>query len=48
MYDIIISPKAKKQLKIISKVHKIAIKEAVNELIDNPYIGKPLTREIFI
>lgn len=44
MYDIIVSPKAEKQLKIITKIHKLAIKDAVNELAQNPYLGKPLTR----
>jgi len=46
MYTIIIPPRAQKRLKIIPKFYKRAIKEALNEIKEDPFAGKPLTREL--
>ena len=46
MYYIIISPRAKKQLKLIKKIYQQAINEALEEIIYYPLAGKPLTREL--
>lgn len=47
MYRISISPRAKKHLKeIIKEIHKEAIASAIEELKENPYAGKKLTREL--
>lgn len=46
MYTIVISPRAQKRLKPISKLYKGAIKEALNDIKEDPFIGKPLTREL--
>ena len=46
MYRIFISPRAKKELKNITKLYRKAVAEAIDELIDDPYVGKPLAREL--
>lgn len=46
MYNVMISPRAKKELKNISKLYKNAIAEAIDDLSENPYLGKPLSREL--
>ncbi len=46
MYRIIISPRAKKQLKPIRKIYQQAINEALEEITYYPLAGKPLTREL--
>ena len=46
MYRIKLTAKAKKELKTISKLHQRAIAFIYEELKDNPYLGKPLTREL--
>lgn len=47
MYKVSISPQAKKHLKeIIKEVHREAISSAIEELKENPYTGKKLTREL--
>ena len=46
MYRIEISPKAKKELKKIKKLYKRAIAQAIDELKEDPFVGKPLTREL--
>jgi len=46
MYRIIIAPSAKKGLKTIAKIYRKGIAEAIDSLSDDPYIGKPLTREL--
>ena len=47
MYKISISPRAKRHLKEITKeTHREAIALAIEELRDNPYAGKKLTREL--
>lgn len=46
MYRIEISPKAEKELKKIKKRYKRAIAQAIDELKEDPFVGKPLTREL--
>jgi len=45
MYRIEISPYAKRELLNIAKRHKHTIAEIIEELKDDPYMGKSLTRE---
>ncbi len=46
MYHIIISPTAKKGLKTIAKIYRKGITESIDALSDDPFSGKPLTREL--
>ena len=46
MYTIIVAPRAKKELKNIIKLYRKALVEAIDDLADNPLIGKPLTLEL--
>jgi len=46
MYKLKLTPKAKKELKIISKLHNQAISSVLEELKESPFSGKPLTREL--
>ncbi|MBI2032132.1 MAG: type II toxin-antitoxin system RelE/ParE family toxin [Candidatus Levybacteria bacterium] len=46
MYKLHIFPKAKRELKKISIRHQKAILELLKDLEENPFLGKPLTREL--
>ncbi len=46
MYQVIVAPEAKKGLKSIAKIYRKGIAEAIEALKDEPYLGKPLTREL--
>lgn len=46
MYKIKLTRKAKKELKNIKQIHQNAILSAFEELKKEPYLGKPLTREL--
>lgn len=47
MYKVIIAPKAQKQLREIAKeLHKSALANAIEDLKDNPYLGKKLGRNL--
>ncbi len=46
MYKLIISNRAKKKLKKISRLHQEAIITALAEIKSDPLLGKPLTREL--
>lgn len=46
MYRLVISPQAQKQLKNIKQNNQQAVKLALEDIRDNPTIGKPLTREL--
>lgn len=46
MYKIRISERAKRELRIIKKIHKSATEAAFREMRENPYTGKSLTREL--
>ena len=46
MYRIFLTARAKKELKNLSKNHQVAIGRILEDLKDDPYLGKPLTREL--
>lgn len=46
MFRISISPAAIRQLKRIKQNRKIAIARVIEDLKENPYLGKPLGREL--
>jgi mRNA interferase RelE/StbE len=46
MYHILVSPEAKKGLKTIAKIYRKGIAESIDSLKEDPYLGKPLTREL--
>jgi len=46
MYKIKLTARAKRELKNISKLHQEAISYILEELKDDPLLGKPLTREL--
>lgn len=47
MYQIKLTGQAKKELKNIKKIYEDAINSALEEIRENPFIGKPLTRELY-
>jgi len=46
MYKVTLTARAKKELKNLSKAHQVAIGQIFEDLKEDPYIGKPLTREL--
>ena len=46
MFKIKLTTRAKKELKNISKLHQEAISFVLEELKDDPLLGKPLAREL--
>lgn len=46
MYRIKLTAQAKKELKIIKIIYQEAIDVSLEELKEDPFIGKPLTREL--
>ncbi|OGM25896.1 hypothetical protein A2962_00425 [Candidatus Woesebacteria bacterium RIFCSPLOWO2_01_FULL_39_61] len=46
MYELRISAQARKRLKQISKRRQAAVLSAIREIKEDPFIGKPLTREL--
>lgn len=46
MYKLFIANKAKRELKKISMIHQEPIISALEEIRDDPFSGKPLTREL--
>lgn len=46
MYRIKLTAEAKKELNIIKRIYQEAIGVALEELKENPFLGKPLTREL--
>lgn len=46
MFRIKLTAKAKKELKNLSKQDKLKIGEIIEELKEDPFIGKPLLREL--
>jgi len=46
MYKIKLTARAKRELKNISKLHQEAISYILEELKDDPLLGKPLAREL--
>ena len=46
MYLLIISPRAQKELRKIKKIYQRSIKLAIEEIKEDPFLGKPLTRDL--
>lgn len=46
MFKIKLSAKAKRELKNLSKLDKLRVGEIIEELKEDPLIGKPLKREL--
>lgn len=46
MFKLRISSEAEKEIKKIKKLYQSSIIEALKELEEDPFIGKPLTREL--
>lgn len=46
MYKLVISSQAGKELKKIKKLYREAIISALEEIREDPLVGKPLTREL--
>lgn len=46
MHQLRIYKQAEREIKKISKLHQRAIVETLNEIKENPFTGKPLTREL--
>lgn len=45
-YELILSPKAENQLKKTSRAHQKALIETFGEIVEDPLLGKPLSREL--
>ena len=45
MFKLIVSPHAKKELKKVKNIYEGAISAALQEIKEDPYVGKPLTEE---
>lgn len=46
MFKIKLTAKARRELKSLSKADKLSVGQIVEELKENPLIGKPLSREL--
>lgn len=46
MFKVKVAPRAKKELKEIKIQYKFAISVIINDLKEDPYIGKPLNRNL--
>ena len=46
MFEVRISTKAEKQIKKIKKIYQAAILSALEELREDPYVGKPLSKDL--
>lgn len=46
MYKLLLSAQARKELKKLKKLHQAAIISALEEIKEDPLVGKPLTREL--
>lgn len=46
MYRIIIAPEARKGLKTIARIYQEGVSEALQALKEDPFLGKPLSREL--
>ncbi len=46
MFEVRIFPKAERQIKQIKKIYQAPILSALEELKENPFTGKPLSREL--
>ncbi len=46
MFKIKLTARARKELKNLSKIHRLSVGHILEDLKDNPFVGKPLTREL--
>jgi Cytotoxic translational repressor of toxin-antitoxin stability system len=46
MFELRIANKARKEIKNLQQKHQIIILEALQDIAADPYLGKPLTREL--
>ncbi len=46
MFEVRISSRAEKQIKEIKKIYQTAILSALEELREDPYVGKPLSKDL--
>lgn len=46
MFEVRISPKAEKHIRQIKKIYQTAILSALEELREDPYVGKPLSKDL--
>lgn len=46
MFEVRISKKAQKQIKLIKKTQRINTLQILEELAEDPFLGKPLSREL--
>ncbi len=46
MYRLVVSPKAQKELKKLKKTDEIPVKLALEEIKEDPLLGKPLDRDL--
>jgi mRNA-degrading endonuclease RelE of RelBE toxin-antitoxin system len=46
MYRLVISPRAQKHLKKLKKGDELPVKLAIEEIKEDPMLGKPLSREL--
>lgn len=46
MYNIKLTARAREELKNLSKAHQFSVGQIIEELKEDPFIGKPLTREL--
>ena len=46
MFKLLISTRAQRRLKQLKQIHQEAILTALEEIKEDPFIGKPLTREL--
>lgn len=46
MFELLISPRAEKQIKKLKKEYQIEIIGALKEIKEDPLLGKPLTRDL--
>lgn len=46
MFELRISRRAEKQIKLLKREHQIEIIEALSEIKEDPFFGKPLDRDL--
>lgn len=46
MFEVRIAPRAEKQIKQIKKIYQAAILSALEDLEDDPFAGKPLSKDL--
>lgn len=46
MFKVKLTKRARKELKNLSRAHQLSVGHILEDLKDDPFIGKPLTREL--